>query len=346
MATTSPVGASDAGDIGSASSGEEFDAGTGSEQGGGDPSFDAAPRDAVGVAQPAAASAEQAQRFKFGRREWPSQERAEQEFLSTVGRLQAAQRRMAEVEADRDALREAMKRGGGGSGEAGASGAQQAVAEAVDKLLDPDSLDWELITGAMKERGPEVGMYLFAQKLSEALGKGFDARIGKVMEPFKGMHEGSQRAIRASQLWDGAVTAVDEAGSMYFPELSEPQNLQTAMAIWREITDGMPEEVAMHPRMARMAILEMRAMLAAEGGGAASSTGSGSAGAGSAVDPGAVAQQAARAAGARARGRGVLPPGRGQQPGQRAAAPETEEQRIRRSLMQSGQETGALGFRR
>lgn len=345
MATTSPLGASETSEIGSASSGEEFDAGSGGQTAA--PEFDAQPGgqaggDDAGVAQHGTAQAPAA-RFKFGRREWPSQERAEQEFLSTVGRLQAAQRRMAEVEADRDALREAMKRGGRDSGETGASGQQQQVAEAIDKLLDPDSLDWELITGAMKERGPEVGMYLFAQKLSEALGKGFDARLGKVMEPFKGMHEGSQRAMKASSLWDGAVTAVDENGSMYFPELSDPENLRTAMAIWREITDGMPEEVAMHPRMARMAILEMRAMQAAEAGAAPAS--SGSAGAGEAVDPGSVANAAVRAVTQRARGRGALPPGRGQQPGARQA-PETEEQRIRRSLMQSGQETGALGFRR
>lgn len=282
--------------------------------------------------------------FKFGRREWPSQQRAEQEFLNTIGRLQSAQRMLGDRDRELETLRAAVAgmKAGGGAG-AGASGSEQGVEaakDAVARLLDPDSLDWELITGAMAEKGPEVGLYLFAQKIAEALEKGFEGRTSKLLEPFKGMHEGSQRAVQAGQLWDGAVTATDEAGNLYFPELADPGNLQTAMAIWREITDGMPPEVAMHPRMARMAILEMRAMLSAEGG----STGSGSAGAGS-VDPGAVAEQAARAAGQRAAGRGALPSGRGTAPGARERA-ETEADRIKRSLLTAGQEVGGLGFRR
>jgi hypothetical protein len=283
--------------------------------------------------------------FKFGRREWPSQQRAEQEFLNTIGRLQSVQRMLGDRDRELETLRAAVAgmKAGGGSG-AGASGSEQGVEaakDAVARLLDPDSLDWELITGAMQERGPEVGLYLFAQKVAEALEKGFEGRTSKLLEPFKGMHEGSQRAVQAGQLWDGAVTATDENGALYFPELADPGNLQTAMAIWREITDGMPPEVAMHPRMARMAILEMRAMLNAEGGG----TGSGSAGAGSSVDPGAVAEQAARAAGQRAAGRGALPSGRGTAPGARERA-ETEADRIKRSLLTAGQEVGGLGFRR
>jgi hypothetical protein len=348
LASGGPTGAgasvSDGGggdsDIGSASSGIEFDA---------KPSVDAQADGDGGAVSPVVPGAPVAEPFKFGRRQWPSQERAEQEFLATVGRLQASERRAAERERELETLRMAVQRGqvgaAGAPGETGSS-AGAAVEEAAAAILDPDSLDWELITDAMKERGPEVGLYLFAQKLSQALGKGFDARLKGVTEQLSGYEQGSRLAHQASELWDGAVMAAGEDGALYFPELSDPQSLSTAMAIWREITDGMPPEVAIHPRMARMAILEMRAMQGAEGESAeGNGTGSGSAGAGPAVDPGQVAAGAVRRAAQAAGARGVLPPGRGTQPGRREA-PETEESRIKRTLMTSGQEVGQLCFRR
>jgi hypothetical protein len=358
MSTAIPAGAGSSGgsgvsegggssDIGSASSGAEFDArgsGGAGEAGGDGGGFPGAGADdpAQGGAAP----------FQFGRRQWPSQERAENEFLNTIGRLQATQRQLQDRDRELETLRAFATKagaGGGGAGE-GASGGEGAatVQEAVDQILDPDSLDWELITDAMRERGPEVGLYLFAQKLSGALGKGFDARMKTMSETLSGFQQGSQMAQQAGKLWDGAVMAAAEDGNLYFPELSTPENLQTAMAIWREITDGMPPEVAFHPRMARMAILEMRAMLAAEGGGGATDgngAGSGSADAGPAVNPEAVAAAHVQRATAQAAGRGVLPPGRGTQPGARQR-PETEESRIKRTLMSGGQEVGQLGFRR
>lgn len=334
--------ASGTSELGPASSGQEFDA----RPAGAEP-----PGIGEGEA-PLVPGAPQSAPFKFGRRQWPSQERAENEFLNTVGRLQAVQRQLNERETELQTLRAAVQRGGGGGGVAGASGdggssPQEAVEEAAAAILDPDSLDWELITDAMRDRGPEVGLYLFAQKLAGALGTGFDARMKSVTETLSGFEQGTRAARQASQLWDGAVMATDpESGELHFPELSEPQNLQTAMAIWREITDGMPPEVAMHPRMARMAILEMRAMLADEAGAAeGNGNGSNSAGGEPAVNPGQVAAKAVRRMSQAAGARGALPPGRGTQPGARER-PETEESRIKRTLMSSGQEVGALGFRR
>lgn len=341
-------------DIGSASSGSEFDArGVSGER------QSRLSADSEGLESQQQQQGEQRELFptqpesapfKFGRRQWPSQQRAEDEFLSTVGRLQAAQRQLADRDRELETLRAAVSQGraGGGDGKDGADASGEgssAVAEAAAAILDPDSLDWELISDAMRERGPEVGLYLFAQKLSESLGKGFDARMKSVTESITGYERSTQAAVQASRLWDGAVMAADEGGQLYFPELSDPGNLQSAMAIWREITDGMPPEVAFHPRMARMAILELRAMLGDEAA-AGNGNGSGSAGAQApAVNPGSVADQAVRRAQAAAGSRGALPPGRGVQPGRREP-PETEESRIRRTLMSSGQEVGALGFRR
>jgi hypothetical protein len=352
---TSPSGASGgfsgagddgSSDLGPASSGLEFDARPGPADAGGESA--AQPGVVPGQPAPGSDQAPQQELFTFGRRQWPNRERAENEFLNTIGRLQSAQRRLAEIEAERDTLRSVVNaRGPAGGGEtdgAPGEGAAAAVQEAAEKLLDPDSLDWELISGAMQERGPEVGLYLFAQKLAEALGKGFDARMKGFSETLSGFQSGTQAAVKAGELWDGAVMAADEQGQLFFPELSSPENLQTAMAIWREITDGMPPELAFSPRMARVAILEMRAMQ--QGGGAADDgTGSGPAGADAGPSPEEVAAQHVARARMGAESRGVLPPGRGTQPGARPR-PETEEARIKRSLLTSGQEVGLLGFRR
>jgi hypothetical protein len=357
MSTASPAGASGgfsggsgdggggASDIGSASSGQEFDARpSGGDGGGGGEGFPAGGADDPADGQPGAAP------FQFGRRQWPSQERAENEFLNTIGRLQSVQRQLQDRDRELETLRALATKagvGGGGEGEGAQGPGAQTVQEAVDAILDPDSLDWELITDAMRERGPEVGLYLFAQKLAGALGKGFDARMKSVTESISGFQQGTQLAREAGKLWDGAVMAAGEDGQLYFPELSDPGNLQSAMAIWREITDGMPPEVAFHPRMARMAILELRAMLAGEGGmaGDGNGNGSGSAGAGPEVNPEQVAAAHVRRSMAAAAGRGALPPGRGVQPGAREK-PASEEQRIKHSLMSGGQEVGQLGFRR
>lgn len=273
----------------------------------------------------------------FGKRQWPSQERAESEFLTTVGRLQAAQRRIAELEADREAWR--AQNAGSASGE-GAGGGGSATAEeaAVQALLDPDSLDWELISGAMKERGPEVGVYLAVKQMAEKLSGNFDGRMKEALSPLAGIQQQTEAAGQAAQLWDGAVMAADEQGQLYFPELSDPQALNTVVSIWREITDGMSPEVANSPRMARMAVLEYRSMMD-QSGQAQNPAEPG-------VDPTTAAAGAVAAQQAGAQTRGVLSPGRGRVPGAPPRRPQTEEEAIKASLMAGGQERGQLGFRR
>lgn len=241
---------------------------------------------------------------------------------------------------------EALRRGSGAGGETPADpGVEGAGAEGSEEgpLFDIDSLDWQLISQAAAERGPAVGMYLMAKALTEALNGGIRDRMTKALEPFGQLRQHTMASVETARLWNSAQEAVGEDGSLIFPELSDPDPnvAQTVFDLWRQITDGMPAEVANSPRMVRSAILEYRLMSQAGAGGDA---GNGAAGG---VNPASVAAGAVGALRAGARSAGVLPTGRAPAQVQRQRrSPETEEEKIRRSLLTEGQERSALGFRR
>ena len=353
-ALTSPgaAGASSGGD-GGAGGGGGGEA-QGSAGFAGDPALDAGGAGAdAGGADPAGgdpAGPQKPSLFNFAQRQWPNQERAEREFLTTIGRLQSAQRRTAELEA----LVEHYKTAGGGApgngaaqGETGADGEGEAGEQ---PLIDIDSLDWQLISTAMKERGPEVGLYLAMQAMANALGTGFDARMKTSLEPLNQLRTHATTSAQTARLWQGAADAVDGNGNLLFPELSDPKVGPIVFDIWNQITEGLPPEIANHPRMARTAILEYRALMAAQQSGAPAGPGGGNdaGGAGDgAVDPGAVAGGIVGAMRRGAASRGVLPAGAPQPPTPaRRGKPMSEEDQIRASLLSEGQERSSLGFRR
>lgn len=245
---------------------------------------------------------------------------------------------------------EALKGARGGNGapggaEQGGTGADGADGAEEGPLVDIDSLDWQLISSAMQEKGPEVGMYLFAKALIEGLNSGIGSKMGRALEPLGSLREHTMQSVATSRLWQGAQEAVGADGNMLFPELSDPQAAPLVFDIWRQITDGLPPEVANHPRMARSAILEYRALASAgrAGGGAVAGNGAGDGG----VDPNAVAASVVGAMRSGAQSAGILPAGPSQT-GMRPqrAKPQTEEERIRQSLLSEGQERSSLGFRR
>jgi hypothetical protein len=151
------------------------------------------------------------------------------------------------------------------------------------------------------------------------------------------------QSVATARLWQGAQEAVGADGNMLFPELSDPQVAPLVFDIWRQITDGLPPEVANSPRMARTAVLEYRALAGGAGGGQVAGNGAGDGG----VDPRAVAEGVVGAMRAGAQSAGVLPSGVGQTPvRQQRPKPQTEEEQIRQSLLSEGQERSPLGFRR
>ena len=230
---------------------------------------------------------------------------------------------------------------GVGQGETGAGDGGEGPDGADSPIVDIDSLDWQLIASATKERGPEVGMYLMAQKLIEALDGGFRDRMTKATKPFEDLRGHAMASAQTSKLWQGAMDALDAQGNLLFPEMADPAAAPLVFDIWRQITEGLPPEVANSPRMARTAVLEYRALTA--GGGPVA----GGAGDGGGVDPQAVASGFVGAMRAGARSTGVLPAGPGGSPVVRARQkPPTEEEQIRNSLLSEGQERSALGFRR
>lgn len=243
---------------------------------------------------------------------------------------------------------EALKgaRGGNGAAEAaeqGGTGADGAEGGEDAPLVDIDSLDWQLISSAMQEKGPEVGLYLFAKALIEGLNSGIGSRMEKSLEPLGSLREHTMQSVQTAKLWQGAQEAVGQDGNMLFPELSDPQVAPVVFDIWRQITDGLPPEVANSPRMARTAVLEYRALTGGAGGGAVAGNGAGEGG----VDPQSVAAGVVGAMRAGARSAGVLPAGPGQTPvRQQRQRPQTEEEQIRQSLLSEGQERSPLGFRR
>lgn len=242
---------------------------------------------------------------------------------------------------------EALKtsRGAPQGAEQGGTGADGAAEGEDGPLVDIDSLDWQLISSAMQEKGPEVGMYLFAKALVEGLNGGFQQRMGKALEPLGSLREHTMQSVATSRLWQGAQEATGGDGNLLFPELSDPQAAPLVFDIWRQITDGLPPEVANHPRMARSAILEYRALASAggAGGGAVAGMGAGDGG----VDPSQVAAGVVGAMRAGAQSAGVLPAGPNQTGvRQQRPRPQSEEERIRQSLLTEGQERSSLGFRR
>lgn len=355
-ALTSPgaSGASGAGEGGTGGAG----GGEGTQGGSfaGDPAFDAGvggaggDGDGAGGADPAAPAASP-ELFRFAQRQWPNQERAEREFLTTIGRLQSEQRRVRELEQLVEDFRASRGQGGAPDGadpgETGAGG----EGEGEQPLVDIDSLDWQLIASAMADqsKGPAVGLYLAMKGLADALGKGFDGRMKTSLAPLEALRGHAMQSAQSARLWQAAADATDQGGNLHFPELSDPQAGPLVQDIWRQITEGLPPEVANSPRMVRSAILEYRALMAGQppvgdpGGG----NGAGGAGDGG-VNPNAVAASLVGAMRAGAQGAGVLPtPAGGRQPvPARRAKPQTEEDRIRQSLLSEGQERGTLGFRR
>jgi hypothetical protein len=272
--------------------------------------------------------------YTFGRRQWPSQERAEQEFLTNIGRLQAAQRRVAELEQTNAALLTAQQQGGAPAEQGGQSPAPDGGE--LPALPEVGSFDWEMIQGAIQKDGADVGVYLFAKQLLEKLGPALDQRFTKMQEPLQQVQRGAEHAAQTEQLWQSAAVATDEGGQLYFPELADPNTATLAVQVWREMTHGMPPEAANRPQMVRAAMLELRSMMGQQGAG------NGQSGAGG-VDPNAVAAAAAHAQ-AQGAQPGVLPPGGRQQPPGTRPAKLTEEQRIQQSLVRG--QGNPLGFSR
>jgi hypothetical protein len=339
---TSPSGASDVGgaDVGGSGGGTQ-------ESGGyaGDPALDAGSGgsggDGSGVGSGGGDGPPQQQElFSFAQRQWPNQQRAEAEFLTTIGRLQARERRVAELEQLVESYKGLGGRAPGEGADQGEAGAD--VEGGEEPLVDVDSLDWQLISSAMRERGPEVGLYLFAKAMTDALGAGFGKRMESGLAPLNQLREHATVSAQGARLWQQAADAVDEGGQLMFPELADPAAGPLVFEIWNQITKGLPAEVANSPRMARSAILEYRAMQS----GASAGNGVGGAGDEGAVNPGQVAAGLVGAMRKQAGAQGVLPAGAPRPTVRPRAKPMTEEEQIRQSLMSEGQERSPLGFRR
>jgi hypothetical protein len=240
-----------------------------------------------------------------------------------------------ELEQTHAALLQAQQ-GGAPAGQGGQSPGTPPAAE-VAELPKVDSFDWEMIQGAIKQDGPEVGVYLFAKHLLEKLSPALEKKLEAVQEPLQQVQRGAEHAAQTESLWQQAAVAADEGGQLYFPELADPNMATLAVNVWREMTHGMPPEAANRPQMVRAAMLELRSMQAA------AKPGENSGQQGDGADPAAIAAAASQAQGAQPVG--VLPPQRGSQrpPGQRQPQL-TEEQRIQQSLVRG--EGNPLGFSR
>src|SRR4030042_267799 len=125
-----------------------------------------------GEGAPAIAAAPALSKFAFAGREWDSQKQAEEAYKASFGRnwqgkLDAAQRDLAQREAEIQALRSALTGGVQGQGTAQGQPAPAGPHSFAEKFVK--SGDLEFITGLLQDPDPQVGVQKFTVALMDRI---------------------------------------------------------------------------------------------------------------------------------------------------------------------------------
>lgn len=242
---------------GGAASTTAGDAGSFASAGGG--SAPAAGVDAVGGEDgaPGVAAAPAPSRFRFAGREWDSQEQAENAWKANLGRnwqgrLEAAQRELADREALIGALQSRLVSGGlPGQGAAAVPQAPAGPHGFAEKLVK--SGDLEFITGLLQDPDPQMGIQKFTVALADRMEREMNERLEAVR------NEEIAPIVRQREFerhMGGAMGVAKNLGS-YFPELDaqnySPEAVEHQQAFVENLKQFPPGFAAQNPEFAMLA---------------------------------------------------------------------------------------------
>jgi len=213
--------------------------------------------DAVGgEGAPAPAAVPAPSKFAFAGRQWENQKQAEEAYKASFGRnwqgkVEAAQRELAERDTLIRALQSQLTGGAQGQGAAQAPQAPAGPHGFAEKFVK--SGDLEFITGLLQDSDPQVGVQKFTVALLDRVDREMNERLEQVRS------EEIQPILRQRQFEQHMGSAMGAARNLAqpFPELDNenhsPEAEEHQQAFVENLKQFPPEFTASNPEFAMLA---------------------------------------------------------------------------------------------